>query len=975
MSSNVLKNFTKLTQKALKESDQLEREKVESKIYGMYSKHQDLEEIALSYLDFLSSPFYDEFRDLELYRKGEDVYEKHKTSEKIAWSYLDFLIPFVTNDVELLETLEKAEDVIKQHANSLNVLEQYFLVLSYFFNKEEKISENAIEKGEKVFQEYEISEEGAILYLDSILQYSQEEDEPIVQKCKTQIEEVYKKYRLSERVTLIYLKLVSQLEDKQDVLNALRQVYQQSQLTEDVTVALLECLLKLKSVPVEENETRILIEEGEKIYQNHPTSEKVAIFYLKFLFELTVDNMEPSLLEMIRNKGEKVNAMNEDSPRLRLAYLDFLLKTTEKENENINMKAIEQEVDGLYVSCRSIERYRESVEVAVEYVNVLFTISLHFYEKISDIRGIANKIEGIYDEYAFSNDITFMYITILRKLSEKYQKLSEITEIEAKAKIVFQRNESQFMSGAYWAVIINYMRILSNLSLKQHDEYELEKIVIQAKEVNKKIGYVGLMSDYIHILLNWVISQKDSSKIDELADEIVKICKKRASLPNKVEFSLDQILMSKVDKKKSKNNLLYLINYFFNQFDSDNPLRWSKYSELYKLFKGKRDNEKITLIDIFRLVQTIKKQLIVRDPEALTFGHYTSGPVLQAFLRQKDDDQGRKYKKAEEITEVETEAETEAEIEAEKEAEIEALKEAIREAVREEVKEAVREVVKEAVAAKEVAAPTKEAYSIVTKSRLNNVNYMNDPSEGKVLDLFLYSDLTFKQISLKPSPWFLMCLTTAIDCLEMWAQYGEQAKGVCLVLKSDDFSKVNDSTVVPPIIGLDNDSRLSLDDKKYEQNQQTQDFIYRIGYLSNPEISKSLLEKKNNNSLNKNEIKEINNSLRKLKKIVGNIDNSLELYEEVDKCLEEIRYLFKFADYSYESELRLLKYSPLDSDNKDIKINNLGEVAKLYIERDNPIQIDEVIFGPKFPNPENVTPLLQLLDKNIKFSQSKIPFK
>ena len=783
----------------------------------------------------------------------------------------------------------------------------------------------------------------------------------------------------------------------------MRQVYQQSQLTEDVTVALLECLLKLKSVPVEENETRILIEEGEKIYQNHPTSEKVAIFYLKFLFELTVDNMEPSLLEMIRNKGEKVNAMNEDSPRLRLAYLDFLLKTTEKENENIKMKAIEQEVDGLYVSCRSIERYRESVEVAVEYVNVLFTISLHYYAKISDVRRVANKIEDIYNEFAFSNDITFMYITILRKLSEKYQKLSEITEIEAKAKEVFQRNESQFMSGAYWAVIINYMRILSNLSLKQHDEYELEKIVIQAKEVNKKIGYIGLMSDYIHILLNCVISQKDSSKIDELADEIVKICKKRASLPNKVEFSLDQILMSKVDKKKSKNNLLYLINYFFNQFDSDNPLRWSKYSELYKLFKGKRDNEKITLIDIFRLVQTIKKQLIVRDPEALTFGHYTSGPVLQAFLRQKDDDQGRKYKKAEEITEVETEVEAEAEAEAEaeteteaeaeaeteaeaeaeaeteaeaeKEAEIEAIKEAIREAVREEVKEAVREVVKEAVAAKEVAAPTKEAYSIVTKSRLNNVNYMNDPSEGKVLDLFLYSDLTFRQISLKPSPWFLMCLTTAIDCLEMWAQYGEQAKGVCLVLKSDDFSKVNDSTVIPPIIELDNDSRFSLDDNKYEQNQKTQDFIYRIGYLSNPEISEGLLEKKNNNSLNKNEIKEINNSLKKLKKIVGNIDNSLELYEEVDKCLEEIRYLFKFADYSYESELRLLKYSPLDSDNKNIKINNLGEVAKIYIERDNPIKIEEVIFGPKFSHPENVTPLLHLLDKNIKFSQSKIPFK
>ncbi len=66
---------------------------------------------------------------------------------------------------------------------------------------------------------------------------------------------------------------------------------------------------------------------------------------------------------------------------------------------------------------------------------------------------------------------------------------------------------------------------------------------------------------------------------------------------------------------------------------------------------------------------------------------------------------------------------------------------------------------------------------------------------------------------------------------------------------------------------------------------------------------------------------------------------------------------------------------PLEPDNKKIKIDNSGEVAKLYIERENPIKLSEVIFGPKFSHPENVTPLLHLLDKNIKFSQSKIPFK
>lgn len=125
----------------------------------------------------------------------------------------------------------------------------------------------------------------------------------------------------------------------------------------------------------------------------------------------------------------------------------------------------------------------------------------------------------------------------------------------------------------------------------------------------------------------------------------------------------------------------------------------------------------------------------------------------------------------------------------------------------------------------------------------------------------------------------------------------------------------------------------------------------------------------------KKEIETINESLNSLKEKVQGLEVDSVLYEKVDECLEEIRYLFKSADYSYESELRVLKYMPLEPDNPKIKIDDSGEFARLYIERDNPIQIAEVIFGPKFQNPENITPLLQLLDKNIKFSQSKIPFK
>lgn len=261
-------------------------------------------------------------------------------------------------------------------------------------------------------------------------------------------------------------------------------------------------------------------------------------------------------------------------------------------------------------------------------------------------------------------------------------------------------------------------------------------------------------------------------------------------------------------------------------------------------------------------------------------------------------------------------------------------------------------------------------YQITSKSRLSNVNYMNDPSEGKVLNQFLTLDSQLQQVTLKPSPWFLMSLTRAIDRLEMWAQYGCQAKGVCLILSPSDFLK-RDLALGPKNFKDKQEKNMS----NIDLNEVNGDFIYRIGYLSNSGQNDDILEKKYNTYLSETGIYIINDSLNRMKERVLAIDSSSKLFEVVNEILDEIRYLFKSADYSYESELRILKYVPLEADNEKIKINDSGEVAKIYIERDNPIKIEEVIFGPKFPNPENVTPLLHLLDNNIKFSQSKIPFK
>ena len=101
-----------------------------------------------------------------------------------------------------------------------------------------------------------------------------------------------------------------------------------------------------------------------------------------------------------------------------------------------------------------------------------------------------------------------------------------------------------------------------------------------------------------------------------------------------------------------------------------------------------------------------------------------------------------------------------------------------------------------------------------------------------------------------------------------------------------------------------------------------------------------------------------------------------ENYQDaISECIEEIRYLFKSVDYKYENELRILRYANLDPSNDKIKIDNTSGIGKLYVERENPIQIEEVIFGPKFPNPEYVTPLLKLLDKKIKYKKSMIKFR
>ena len=629
-------------------------------------------------------------------------------------------------------------------------------------------------------------------------------------------------------------------------------LYEQFQESEDIVIQYFKVLrvLCLK----EEYDCKETVKEIKRVYDNHQSSEKIAKEYLLHLVNQCSKEQEESVFNEMAKEAKEVYKHHQNSKDVAADYLKFLFRLSEQQVEESVVRKIAAEAKNVYNLNQS------SVNAAINYIRI-YNSFIWLNIEATEFNEIVMELKRVYEQHKSSEDVTKNYISALRSLSW--------TQIE-ESSIVYLSDE---MGRVY----------------------------------NQTQGAEFVASEYLVILLKLIEKQEGLNKINNTAQKISDVLQKHLRLTYIVEDTIDLWIFSDNVKENDKVKLVNVLTAFYKQDETAPLLSQTKYSFLFDPFKKLSDEDVKKLIEIFWLIQKIKKQLVIKNPSEVMFGHYTSGKVLQMLLHQTE----------------------------------------------------------------------KVKYSIESRSRLSNVNYMNDPSEGKMLDQFLQMDSTFQQLSLKPSQWFLMSLTTSIDKLSMWSQYGDRAEGVCLVLNACDFSSVDFPSDMEWLT-LKKNSLMSNEDLENvvsRRNIDSKDFLYRIGYLSMQSEKEISLRYEFNKCFNDKEIDNINNSLQSLKSIVKGIDQESIFYEKADECLEEIRYLFKSADYSYESELRVLKYMPLDPDNKKIKIDDSGKIAKIYIERDNPIKIEEVIFGPKFSHPENVTPLLHLLDKNIKFSESKIPFK
>ena len=219
--------------------------------------------------------------------------------------------------------------------------------------------------------------------------------------------------------------------------------------------------------------------------------------------------------------------------------------------------------------------------------------------------------------------------------------------------------------------------------------------------------------------------------------------------------------------------------------------------------------------------------------------------------------------------------------------------------------------------------------------RLSNVAYMNDSAEGesfgKLLEQYGSTPETLQAYGLLPGGEapndsslrnvYLTSLCTADDYIYMWAIYADKGTG-CSLKFDENFFDVKDSYPQGYIPFHE------------EKNSYP---LYWIVYLTDEGKFKDSGRKL------KQHLRRMSSLLKKIQRDMQGIPLSY-----ITAMLDQVRYLFKYDEYSSEKEVRCLVVT-----RKRELAAGEGDTPYLYTEIDKEVQLDEVRFGPKvFKSPE-----------------------
>jgi len=808
-------------------------------------------------------------------------------------------------------------------------------VLFYLSTKEtdKTACEALAEKARIIYGQYPKSEDIALRYAGILVNLSTKQTR-LKERMATakKLEKLQQKFQDSHDIALPYARILFNLSSKQTGLKErmataekLEKLQQKFQDSHDIALPYAMILFNLSSKQTVLKEIEATAEKLEKLQQKFQDSHDIALWYAKVLFILSSKQTVSKELETTAEKLEKLQQKFQDSPDIALPYARILVNLSTKQTVLKELETTAEKLEKL------LQKFQDSPDIALPYAMILFNLSTK-QTVLKELETTAKKLEKLQQKFPESPDMALPYARILAILSDKQTELKERAATAENLQVLQQ----QFPDSPDIAEM--YAVTLFNLSTKQT---ELDELVTTAKKLKGLHKHERFQESeeiaFIYVMFLASLFEHQTELSERLqATKIIKQVYEQFSTFMLQNFD---------DRFFSNDNVCDSEEYkLFNFILREGLLKNTKYAILQTWAERyKEDSDELkNLLSIYQYVQKIKYQLGLKDEdkkENIKFGHYTKGSVLQILLDQNQREGS--------------------------------------------------------------------SFSISGKTRLNNANYMNDPEEGITIEKILGLD---RRDALEPSSWFLMSFTIKTDNLAMWSQYGDDAKGVCIVLQEDDFSKFssfNDVSWRQEKISLEFSDKMYLmkselnsgfeksifqsekddladtvNDEGTEPNSEEKgngskgnvDYLYRIAYV-NDSGGEFSIEK--TELFNDDEIKKLEEFLEALKeKIDKDLNKGDDFYKKaISDCIEEIRYLFKSVDYKYEDELRILRYANLDPSNKEIKIDKESGIGKLYVERENPIQIDEVIFGPKFPNPEYVTPLLKLLDKEIKYKKSTIKFR
>ena len=718
--------------------------------------------------------------------------------------------------------------------------------------------------------------------------------------------------------------------------------YEQYPESEDIALRYANILFNFSINQTELKELGATVEKLQKLQQQFHDSHDIALPYARILFNLSTEQTELKELETTAEKLQVVQQHFPDSPDIAEALARILVNLSV---EQVNVEEIGKTVNSVK---QIFEQFKQSENIALQYSMALVNLSAK-QVNVDEIGETVNSIQQIFEQFKQPENIALQYSMALVNLSLEQTNLDKLNDTASKLKKIalsFEKNED---------ITLYYAEALAKIITKQQNEDEKLEIIDKLKRLHDRfvqseeitVQYLTARMDLVKNnqidksnLLNDIYQSLESIPSIKILNILIEI------LENEEQFKQDQVQISTTNIVKALDKLCFDSSIEEGKDEKEDNLliRTLKLGIIsdtkYDILKAwidhyGEDSKKINkLIKIYTLVQQIKYELGLKAEDKnrkLKFGHYTSGEALQSILGKED----------------------------------------------------------------------KAPFSISGKTRLNNANYMNDPEEGVILEDILKLE---KRNPLEPSSWFLMSFTSKTDDLAMWSQYGNNAEGVCIVLKESDFARYHSLSDLPwyqknsdkqighkmkssveiqndtssnesnkEMATRGNDNKQNSEDKHSTLNNDM-DYLYRVAYVH---YSNDQFNIEESELFTNEEVTRLKGLLEDLKSELRDYKNPRDPFyiKAIGDCIEEIRYLFKSVDYKYEEELRILQYANLIPDNNKIKIDYSPEFGKLYLERKEKIQIEKVIFGPKFPNPEYVTPLLKLLDEEIEYEKSTIKFR